>query len=318
MRNATATALIDHLHAQDQMRVQTDYQTKAGTILPVALNAQLIPASRLLPSSQTVAKDELATIFEAGLPPGSLHEVRCAHSRDAGALTGFALALLSRMNKRAAKPVLWISAPFADTSNMSLFPQGLANLGFDPDRLVIATPLSVKHALWAADEAAKCTDLAAVILHIQGHPGTLDMTATRRLNLRASESGTNVLILRQSSEEEANAAITRWCIAPRLSCQLDMHGELKPDAGIGNTAFSAHLERNRQGATGAASVTWNHQIRGFCHVRYQDHTHAQSKPQSGQGATLPQHRLPISANRSDQPSDMGQVVALPTKLERTG
>lgn len=318
MRNATATALIDHLHAQDQMHVQSDYQTKSGTTLPAALNAQLIPASRLLPKNQTVAEDELTAFFSAGLPPGSLHEMRCAHSRDAGALAGFALALLSRMKQRTAKPVLWISAPFADTSNMTLFPQGLANLGFDPDRLVIVTPLSVKHALWAADEAAKCTDLAAVILHIQGHPGTLDMTATRRLNLRASESGTSILILRQSSEEEANAAITRWCIAPRQSCQLDMHGDLKPDAGIGHTAFSAHLERNRQGATGAASVTWNHQIRGFCHVRYKDHIHAQSESGAPSQATLPQHRLPLSANRQDQPSDMGQVVALPTKLERTG
>jgi len=322
LRNATATALIDHLHAQDQMRVQDGFQTKVGTRLPAALNAQLIPASRLLPNNQTVAEDELSAFFDAGLPPGSLHEIRCAHSRDAGALTGFAMALLSRMNQHAAKPVLWISAPFADTTNMSLFPQGLANLGFDPDRLVIVTPLSVKHALWAADEAAKCTDLAAVILHIQGHPRTLDMTATRRLNLRASESGTSVLILRQSSEEEANAAITRWCIKPRLSCQLDMHGSLKPDAGIGHTAFFAHLERNRQGATGAASATWNHQIRGFCHVRHKDHIQEQSGTQSGaqseQGATLPQHRLPLSANRPDQPSDMGKIVALPTKLERAG
>ncbi|MEH6726011.1 MAG: hypothetical protein V7703_07605 [Hyphomicrobiales bacterium] len=314
MHYATATALIDHLHAQDQMRVQTDYQTKSGTTLPAALNAQLIPASRLLPKSRTVAEDELAAFFEAGLPSGSLHELRCAHSRDAGALAGFALTLLSRMNTHAHKPVLWICAPFADTSNMTLFPQGLANLGVDPDRLVIVTPLSVKHALWAADEAAKCTDLAAVILHIEGHPGALDMTATRRLNLRASESGTSVVILRQSSKEEANAAITRWHIAPRLSFQSQLHDGLKPDEGIGHTAFSVHLERNRQGATGAASVTWNHQIRGFSHVRYEDHTHAESQS----AATVPQHRIPQPVNRQDQPSDMGQIVALPTQLGRSG
>lgn len=314
VRNATATALIDHLHAQDQMRVQTDYQKNAGHILPAALNAQLIPASRLLPNNQTAIEDELESFFEEGLSPGKLHELRCAHSRDAGALAGFAFALLNRMSQRTTKPVLWISAPFADTCNMTLFPHGLANLGFDPDRLVIVTPLSVKHALWAADEAAKCTDLAAVILHVQGHPDTLDMTATRRLNLRASESGTSVLILRQSSQEEANASITRWYVQPHLSCQMQIQDDLKLDEGIGHTAFFAHLERNRQGATGAASVTWNHQIRGFCHVRHKDHTYERAET----SPTFPQHRLPLPANRPDQPSDMGQIVALPTKLERAG
>jgi protein ImuA len=318
VRNAVATALIDHLHEQDQMRIQADYQAQSGRKFPAALNAHLIPASRLLPRNQTLAEDELAAFLEAGLPSGSLHELRCAHSRDAGALAGFALAMLNRMRNRAEKPVLWISAPFADTTNMSLFPQGLASLGIAPDRLVMVTPLSVKHALWAADEAAKCTDLAAVILHVEGHPGALDMTATRRLNLRASESGTTVLILRQSSEEEASAAISRWYIAPHQSFQLAVHDARQPDEGIGHTAFSVHLERNRQGATGAASVSWDHQIQGFSHVRYENHPHAGSKSHPQSQTALPEHRISLSANRQDQPSDMGQVVALPTRSERTG
>ncbi len=312
MRHGSATALVDHLHARDQIGSRSPSQAALPAGLPAGPNAQLMPASRLLPDSPAAAEDELAAFFETGLPPGSLHEVRCAQSRDAGALTGFVFALLGRMNTRASKPVLWISAPFADTANMTLFPQGLTELGFNPQRLVMVTPLSVKHALWAADEAARCTDLAAVILHVQGHPKALDMTATRRLNLRAGDSGTPVVVLRQSSEEEAGAAATRWCVSPRRSGRAQPHLQALSGDPIGHTALVVHLERNRQGATGSASITWNHQIRKFNHVRIQTTDHA------GPPAALPQHRSSGPCDRPDQPPALGQVVALQTALERPG
>lgn len=308
MQGTKANNPINHLHAHDNARVKA--------VLPDALNAQLMPASRLLPESQTTVDEELSHILENGLEPGVLHELRCRQSRDAGALAGFAFGLLSRMKQRKTKPVLWISAPFADTSNMTLFPQGLANWGFDPSRLVIVRPLTFMQALWAADEAAKCTDLAAVILHVEGHPKALDMTATRRLSLRASESGTTNLILRQAGDEEATAATTRWCIAPRPSYEGPSELSFKKPNEIGqNIGFStvlSHLERNRQGATSKTPLIWNHQIRGFRHVANQD-TDTTRPP-----SAVPQHRLPGALNRQDQPPAMGQVMAFQNKLERTG
>lgn len=308
MQSAKANAPINHLHMHDNARIKA--------VLPDALNAQLMPASRLLPESRITVDEELSHILENGLEPGVLHELRCQQSRDAGALAGFAFGLLSRMKQRQTKPVLWISAPFADTSNMTLFPQGLINWGFDPARLVIVQPLTFMQALWAADEAAKCSELAAVILHIEGHPKALDMTATRRLSLRASESGTTNLILRQAGEEEATAATTRWCIAPQPSYdpRAEQASEKTNEVGQ-NIEFStvlSHLERNRQGATSKTSLIWNHQIRGFRHVAKQD-TDTTHPP-----SAVPQHRFPGALNRQDQPPVMGQVMAFQNKLERTG
>lgn len=304
MRTAKANAPINYLHAHDNTRVKA--------ALPDALNAQLMPASRLLPESQATADEELTSIIKNGLEPGVLHELRCRQSRDAGALAGFAFGLLSRMMQRKTKPVLWISAPFADTSNMTLFPQGLANWGFDPARLVLVQPLTFMQALWAADEAAKCTDLAAIVLHIEGHPKALDMTATRRLSLRASESGTTSVILRQSGEEEATAATTRWCIAPHPSHISRSEPVDATGQNVGFSAISSHLERNRQGATSSASLIWNHQIRGFRHVANQD-TDTTRPP-----SAVPQHSLPGALNRQDKSSIMGQVMAFQNPLERTG
>ncbi|MEP0521168.1 MAG: hypothetical protein ABJO09_16985 [Hyphomicrobiales bacterium] len=297
---------MNHLHAHDNARVKS--------VLPAALNAQLMPASRLLPESQSMADAELTHILKNGLETGVLHELRCQQSRDAGALVGFAFGLLSRLKQRETKPVLWISAPFADTCNMTLFPQGLANWGFDPARLVIVRPLTVMQALWAADEAAKCTDLAAVILHIEGHPKALDMTATRRLSLRASESGTTSLILRQAGEEEATAATTRWCIAPHPShrSRAEMSSEVNSVLGhdIGFSAVFSDLERNRHGATSSAPLIWNHQIRGFRYVADQE-TRTTRPP-----AAVPQYSVPGAFNGQDQPPALGQVVAFQNTLER--
>ncbi|MFK8032731.1 MAG: ImuA family protein [Hyphomicrobiales bacterium] len=304
MRTTKANAPINYLHAHDNTRVKAT--------LPDALNAQLMPASRLLPESQTASDEELTPIIENGLEPGVLHELRCRQSRDSGALAGFAFGLLSRMTLRKTKPVLWISAPFADTSNMTLFPQGLANWGFDPARLVLVQPLTFMQALWAADEAAKCTDLAAIVLHIEGHPKALDMTATRRLSLRASESGTTSLILRQSGEEEATAAATRWCIAPHPSHAFRSKPVGAAGQDVGFSAVFSHLERNRQGATSSAPLIWNHQIRGFRHVANQD-TDTTQPP-----SAVPQHSPPGALNRQDKSSIMGQVMAFQNPLERTG
>lgn len=308
MRSVKANAPMNHLHAYDNTRVKA--------VLPDALNAQLMPASRLLPESQSTADEELSHILENGLEAGALHEIRCRQSRDSGALAGFAFGLLSRLKQRETKPVLWISAPFADTSNMTLFPQGLANWGFDPARLVIVRPLTVMQALWAADEAAKCTDLAAVILHIEGHPKALDMTATRRLSLRASESGTTSLILRQAGEEEATAVTTRWCITPHPSDRPDAETISETNSMLGHdidfSAVFSDLERNRNGATSSTALIWNHQVQGFHHVAKQDT--GTTRPLT----TVPQHSVSRAFNRQDQSPDLGQVVAFQNALERTG
>ncbi|MDJ0930787.1 hypothetical protein [Breoghania sp.] len=77
-----------------------------------------------------------------------------------------------------------------------LFPQGLAQTGLDPAGLVLVTPNDLSGALWAADETLKCRGVAAVVLQIEGNPHRFDMTATRRLMLRAQANGGFACMLR--------------------------------------------------------------------------------------------------------------------------
>ena len=283
--------------------------------LPDAVRQRLIPASRLVvPAREAVDKNHenqrMVDQLNNGFESGQLHELRCPQTHDIGALSGFLFALLTRLEVKAAQNILWVGAPFADIANMTLYPAGLAGLGFDPHRLVLVRPLSVAHALWAIDEAAKCTDLAAAILHIQGHPRALDMTATRRLSLRARESGTTTIILRQSGEEEASAATTRWCIQTQPSThKAPSTGKTSPSLPlpiVGHSAFRAHLERNRQRPTLRGDITWNHQTRRFG-------SFAHARPVSRTNTPRPalfEHRPTHAGERPDQPPVMGQIVAL--------
>ena len=49
----------------------------------------------------------------------------------------------------------------------------------------------------------------------------LDLTASRRLALRARESGVLGLLLRQAGPAEPGAALTRWLVSPRPAGTLD-------------------------------------------------------------------------------------------------
>jgi protein ImuA len=112
--------------------------------------------------------------------------------------------------------------------------------------------------LWVFEEGLRCAGLAAVVAEMQGNPRALDLTASRRLALRAAESGVTALLLRPSAHSEPSAAITRWLVSP-LPSRLDAE---YPD-GIGRPAWHLNLERNRNGITGTFDVEWNHEQRSF-------------------------------------------------------
>lgn len=262
--------------------------------------------------------------LDGGLVRGALHEIRAPLARDLGVASGVLLGLLSRLvdgppgmqpdtqagaqrgdaaNSRAGtgrKPtrVLWVVDP-AVTADAGLpCPDGIAQFGFDPGRITLVHAIDLRAALWAADEGARCTDLAAVVLHVKGNPARLDRLATRRLMLRAQDSGVCVLILRQSGLAEANAAQTRWCVTPRPSPR-------DPDLprGVGLPAFQMTLERSRSGQSGQWPLHWTPKTRAFVH---------DPSPQLFDGDTAPVRGagLSASADRPDRPRAMGRVVDL--------
>ncbi|WP_420406815.1 ImuA family protein [Hoeflea sp.] len=237
--------------------------------------------------------------LESGLACGGLHEVRCELARDIGAGTGFALGLAAL----AADPargrggrIVWINDPAARVDGGGLFPAGLAQYGIDPAAMTLVEPRDLQEAMWAADEAAGCGGLAAMVFHIRGNPARFDITATRRLLLRARENGVLALVLRQSGQEEATAALTRW------RAQTDVSGVDELDQrGVGAMRLSLTLERNRAGRTGQWLLAWNPKSRVF------NHAASRSLPADAQSAHS-LHRLHPSANRQDPSHAMGQVL----------
>ena len=91
------------------------------------------------------------------------------------------------------------------------------------------------------EEALKCRALATVVAELTDDA---DLTATRRLSLAARDGGALGLLLRHKPSDAPSAARTRWQVAPAPS---------RPDefGGLGRTAFSLSLTRNRRGPCGA-------------------------------------------------------------------
>ncbi len=231
--------------------------------------------------------------LNGGIWTNALHEVRCSLARDFASAAGFALGLAAQFGKRDANRILWVIDPAASVDSGLPFPDGLSEHGIDPKGMIFVRPITLQDALWAADQAARCSDLSAVVFQVKGNPKPFDMTATRRLMLRARESGVLACVLRQSGAEEASAAATRWHVEVMPS---------RPDAdfehGPGQPRHVHTLERNRHGRTGLSSLVWNPQNRAF-----EDGT-------SSFETAHRVHRVHAPAHRPDRPAEMGQVVDL--------
>jgi protein ImuA len=233
-------------------------------------------------------------MLHGGLRRDALHEIRSATTRDAAAATGFAVALLAGLSASDNRPLLWIVETDAAREGGDPYGVGLAGFGFDPRRLVVVRVKRPVDALWVFEEGLACRGLAGVLAEIRGNPRLLDLTASRRLALRAAAGGTG-LLLRQAGEPESGAALTRWLVAPLPAGTTGDY-----TAGIGRPAWRLTLERNRNGQTGTIDVEWNHERRAFAIASARSVFPAHSRP-------LP----PLSPDRPPSPADAGKIVALP-------
>jgi protein ImuA len=232
---------------------------------------------------------QLDALLAGGLRRAALHELRAGESRDAAAMTGFAVAILAKLGEKDARPILWILERQATDEAGLPYGNGLAVFGLDPARLIVVRVTKPGDALWVFEEGLRCRGLAAVVTELRGNPRVLDLTASRRLALRAAEHGVMGLLLRQTNRAEPGAANTRWLVAPRPATNDDDFPE-----GIGNPVWRLILERNRQGTTGTFDVEWNHDRRIFAIA-----APARPRPLT----TLPSDRPP-------PPPEQGQIVAL--------
>lgn len=194
-----------------------------------------------------------ATLPWNGLPLGCLHEVApCSHGDgiEDGAALGFAAVLLGRLAAGAGKPVLWVAAgdePYAP---------GLAALGLPAERVVIVRSFRAAEMLWAVEEGLRCRALGGVLAELW----KLDLTAARRLQLAARNSGVPVLVLNHG--DAIGPAVTRWR-AHGIPSQAPM-GE-----GVGAWRWRLELLRCRgrsvgdHGMVAAWDVEWNDETRGL-------------------------------------------------------
>ena len=139
-----------------------------------------------------------------GLARGALHEIFAA---DAGIATAFCALLAGRLaNDTENHAILWCERPWTLDAG-ALYGPALLQFGIDPARMILVRPRRDADALWAMEEGLRCGRIAAVV----GEIADMSLTASRRLQLAAEETGVTALMLRPKTDNPTpSAAVTRW------------------------------------------------------------------------------------------------------------
>jgi protein ImuA len=167
------------------------------------------PAGAVLPFSVPAVDDHLPG---GGLMLGHLHEV--IEDGRAGEHAGLAALFTAGLLARISGPVLWC------LRGRDLFAPGLARIGLHPDRVIYCETWNDRDVLPAMEEGLRCKGLAGVV----GEVTRLSLTASRRLQLGAGDTGVTAFVIRRwrtaverSLAAESTAAATRWRISPSPS-----------------------------------------------------------------------------------------------------
>lgn len=254
-----------------------------------------------------IGVERLDAALSGGLPKAALTEIHGLETRDAGAVAGFALSLVSLiLNQAQGLPILWIGT--SEIFHEAGFPyaRGLhAGFGIEPGQLLFSEAPRLVDALWVAEEAARMTALAAVILEIRGNPQRLDLTATRRLHARAQAAGRPVFLLRQAAEPEPTAAPVRLIAvsAPAVP-RATVAGPLA--SSIGHPAFTISIGKSRTALPGQFTLEWNPDERRFDERRGDE--------RRGEGSEWAENPVPVvslSGDRKDPAAAAGEILAFP-------
>lgn len=190
------------------------------------------------------------------IAPGALHEIRIEEWRDAPAAYGLAHAIAGAIKAQTGKPAYWISEGRAGCSLGRPYGCGLVGFGVDPAQFVVIHPRNIEEALWATEEVVNAPGVGVVFAEFLKSHRRLDLTATRRLQLAAENSGVAPVLLRSVADQEASAARTRWLIAPAPSAPNIY--DLKAS---GNSRWRVQLEKSRDGGRGVWLLEWNDEAR---------------------------------------------------------
>lgn len=244
--------------------------------------ASIVPASTLdrpvfAGREKLAAHADFKTLFQPGL-----HEAY-AEPADQAALIGFGLGVLRSLKEG---PLLWVRQEFLDRESGVIYPSGLREYGFDPEKLILIRVGQSRELLQAGLEAARCKALAGILLELSGHAPLYDLTGSRRLMLAARSSAVPLIFLRSATSPEPSAAETRWRIRSLASSPLAANAP-------GNPLFEAELLRSRHGAEPKTFVLeWNPDAGEFEErdaAPSSDHTASRKTPLSGSVVSFPVH-----------------------------
>ena len=177
-------------------------------------------------------------LADHGLDGAGLHEIAAATaalSADAAA-TLFAAGIAARFASQPGVTVLWALTRF------DLYAPGLEQIGLGPDRILYAQGRKDADVLAMAEDALRDGSVACVIAEVKA----ADQTATRRLQLAASDGRTPMLLYRRHRSrdrcplEQPSSAMTRW----RIGC---VPSERLAYPGVGRARWSVELVRQRNG-----------------------------------------------------------------------
>lgn len=255
--------------------------------------------------------DDLDAAMQGGVPLDALTEIRSLGLRDAGAASGFTLALAARLHEQAAgtgaavSPVLWIGDTVATMEAGLPYAVGLGNFGLEPAAFLQASPRKLDEALWLAEAALGSAAFAVIILEVRGNPTRFGLTESRRLALRAKAAGRPLFLLRQGGEEEASSALFRFSVEPAPALARPLPDGSVLGGSIGHPAFRLTLEKSRNPAPFSITLEWNAHDRRFAPA-----PDAQRPAFPGEHAAHSGADLSASAYRPDRPQTVGPVLAL--------
>jgi protein ImuA len=281
----------------------------AGAAKP--LPVQSGPAQSMAePPLLATGVDDLDAALQGGLPLDALTEIRSLGLRDAGAASGFALALAARLHAQASdmaaarSPILWIGDTVATMEAGLPYAIGIRDFGLEPQAFLQASPRKLDDALWVAEAALGSAAFALVILEVRGNPARFGLTESRRLALRAKAVGRPLFLLRQGGEEEASSALFRFFVEPAPAQARPLPDGSMLGGSIGHPAFRLTLEKSRNPAPLSITLEWNAHDRRFAPV-----LDTQRPALPGEHAAHSGADLPASADRPHRAQALGSVLA---------
>jgi protein ImuA len=179
-----------------------------------------------------------------------LHAVHPSQPGQQAAATGFALAMMLALERRANTPVLWVQDRAGAAESGRPYGLGLVALGLAPERLVVVEVKGAMDALAAAEMGLEEPGLAGVLVDLPPRLPADMLRLGKRLALRCEARHIPCFLLHAGREAVEMPVATRWQVA---SARWAGGQTARPDF---TTAFDVELSKNRFGALGRWSVMW--------------------------------------------------------------